>query len=273
MTPISRSEPLAGNRHFSSSWPALSRPMAVSPRLWRVPRTSRLYIGQSFASPSARHVDGKHGTCKDDEGQHRTKSGTRHDSLHARAFAQSTPRHDRRETRRPIGPRKNVSEKLRSTVPLIATIRGCLRTHEPGLATRRNSDRPRSVDLGRRFRPPPRPDSLFSRFSFLASRLAVRPVRPSSCGARSPRSHVTKPGEFGSAPDIFQGKPGKLDSASALGVTSRNRSCFQVWSATRPPLVPAIPVRMQPASGRAAIGATGRGLAVAGRRGGRCRRR
>ncbi len=90
MTPISSPEPTTGNRHFSSSWPAFSRLRDVSPRLKRLPRKSRLYVGQSFASPSARHVDGKHGYCKDDKGQHRAKSGTRHDSLHARAFAQSS---------------------------------------------------------------------------------------------------------------------------------------------------------------------------------------
>src|SRR5438270_7122711 len=50
MTPISRSEPAAGKRHFSVSRPALDLSRAISPRLWRVPRTSRLYIGQSFAS-------------------------------------------------------------------------------------------------------------------------------------------------------------------------------------------------------------------------------
>src|SRR5437870_5387461 len=50
MTPISRSAPLAGNRHFSVSRPALDLSRAVSSRLWRVPRTSWLYIDQSFAS-------------------------------------------------------------------------------------------------------------------------------------------------------------------------------------------------------------------------------
>src|SRR5262249_15585849 len=39
--------------HFSSSRPTVDGPRLVSPRPWRVPRTSRLYVGQSFASSCA----------------------------------------------------------------------------------------------------------------------------------------------------------------------------------------------------------------------------
>src|SRR5438132_14364737 len=59
MTPISWSESLAGKRHFSSSRPALDLSMAVSPRLQRVPRTSRLCIGQSLPSSCARAADAR----------------------------------------------------------------------------------------------------------------------------------------------------------------------------------------------------------------------
>src|SRR4051812_44450884 len=56
-TPISSPEPSAGNRHFSTSCPALSRLIAVSPRLYREPRTSWLYIGQSLSSAWPRATD------------------------------------------------------------------------------------------------------------------------------------------------------------------------------------------------------------------------
>src|SRR5262249_147086 len=54
MTPISKSDLAAGNRHFSSSRLAFDLSIAVSPRLCRVPITSRLYIGQFFESAPAR---------------------------------------------------------------------------------------------------------------------------------------------------------------------------------------------------------------------------
>src|SRR5262245_43205309 len=54
MTPISSSEPWAGKRHFSLSRPALDLLMATSPRLWRLPMASQLYVGQSFGASPAR---------------------------------------------------------------------------------------------------------------------------------------------------------------------------------------------------------------------------
>src|SRR5438045_9049301 len=50
MTPILKSAPLGGKHHFSSSRPTSVLSKAVSLALWRQPRTSRLYVGQSFAS-------------------------------------------------------------------------------------------------------------------------------------------------------------------------------------------------------------------------------
>src|SRR5262249_55566299 len=50
MTPISKSAPLGGKRHFSTSRGTSAWDKAVSPALWRQPRTSQLYIGQSLAS-------------------------------------------------------------------------------------------------------------------------------------------------------------------------------------------------------------------------------
>ena len=53
MTPISSFESRAGNRHFSSSRPALVGLIADSAELKRVPPTSWLYMGQSLASSNA----------------------------------------------------------------------------------------------------------------------------------------------------------------------------------------------------------------------------
>src|SRR5579864_8270873 len=50
MTPISKSASLGGKRHFSSSRTTSAFDKAVSPALWRQPRTSQLYVGQSLAS-------------------------------------------------------------------------------------------------------------------------------------------------------------------------------------------------------------------------------
>src|SRR5262245_60018217 len=50
MTPISKSAPLGGKRHFSSNRATAALDKAVSPTLWREPRTSPLYVGQSLAS-------------------------------------------------------------------------------------------------------------------------------------------------------------------------------------------------------------------------------
>ena len=52
MTPTKVSERAAGNRHFSTSFAALSLPRLFSPALCRVPSTSELYVGQSLASPT-----------------------------------------------------------------------------------------------------------------------------------------------------------------------------------------------------------------------------
>src|SRR5690348_10566101 len=50
MTPISKSAAFGGKRHFSSSRATSGLDKAVSPALWRQPRTSQLYMGQSLAS-------------------------------------------------------------------------------------------------------------------------------------------------------------------------------------------------------------------------------
>src|SRR4051812_39449391 len=54
MAPISKSAPLGGKRHFSSSRETFAVDRAVSPALWREPRTSPLYVGQSLTSAPTR---------------------------------------------------------------------------------------------------------------------------------------------------------------------------------------------------------------------------
>src|SRR6516162_5991791 len=59
MTPISKSAPFGGKRHFSSSRGTSALVRAVSPALWRQPRTLPLYIGQSLASPAPSRAGGE----------------------------------------------------------------------------------------------------------------------------------------------------------------------------------------------------------------------
>src|SRR5262245_31088072 len=58
MTPIWSPEPWSGNRHFSTSRPTSSLPSVLSAGLYRVPRPSWLYVGQSRGSPWAGADDG-----------------------------------------------------------------------------------------------------------------------------------------------------------------------------------------------------------------------